>query len=176
MYQEASTTFKSPRCDASHSVETSGLIHPADHGVRSALVGKPLPDFVLPPLVSTKPGLSTAAFRERQPRLLNVFASWCIPCIAEAPYLMQLKQLGVPIDAVAVRDTPSAMAGFLRRNGDPYDRIGNDRRGAVQLAIGSSGVPESFVVDGKGVIVLQHVGDIRADDVATIAATVKDAR
>ena len=158
------------------AIVAGGLFKPADRVVRSALVGKPLPDFTLPPIAPGKPGLSSAAFRQGQPRLLNIFASWCIPCAAESPQLVRLKAMGVPIDAIAIRDTAPALADFLRRNGDPYDRIGDDRQSAVQLALGSSGVPESFVIDGRGRIVLQHVGDIRADDVATIAAAIRDAK
>jgi len=158
------------------AVVASGLFTPADRTVRSAPVGKPLPDFALPPIAPGKPGLSSAAFRQGQPRLLNIFASWCIPCAAEAPQLLRLKAMGVPVDAVAIRDTAPALTAFLRNNGDPYAAIGDDRQSAVQLALGSSGVPESFVIDGKGRIVLQHVGDIRAEDVAAIAAAVRDAR
>ena len=123
---------------------------PADRTVYSAMVGKPVPDFQLDPIVAGKPGLSDAALRTGQPRLLNVFASWCVPCIAEAPQLMQLKAMGVPIDAVAIRDTGPAVAQFLKRYGDPYQRIGDDRDSRVQLSLGSSGVPETFVIDGKG--------------------------
>jgi cytochrome c biogenesis protein CcmG/thiol:disulfide interchange protein DsbE len=158
------------------AVVASGLFRPADRTVRSALIGKPLPPFALPPIAPGKPGLSTATFRQGQPRVLNIFASWCIPCAAEAPQLLRLKAMGIPIDAVAIRETAPALKAFLRRNGDPYQGIGDDRQSAVQLALGSSGVPESFVIDGRGRIVLQHVGDIRADDVAVIAAAVRDAR
>lgn len=158
------------------AVVASGLMRPADRTVRSALVGKPLPDFALAPIAPGKPGLAAADFRRGRPRVLNVFASWCIPCIAEAPQLMKLKAMGVPIDAVAIRDSRAALAAFLARNGDPYQAVGDDRQSAVQLALGSSGVPESFVIDGKGVIVLQHVGEIRAEDVDEIARAVRDAR
>ena len=158
------------------AVVASGLIKPADRTVRSAMIGKPLPDFTLPPIAPGKPGLSAATFRQGQSRLLNIFASWCIPCAAESPQLLRLKAMGVPIDAIAIRDTVPALKAFLRRNGDPYDRIGDDRQSAVQLALGSSGVPESFVIDGKGRIAYQHVGDIRAEDVPAIAAAIRDAR
>ena len=157
-------------------VVASGLFRPADRTVRSALIGKPLPDFALPGIVAGKPGLTSATFHRGEPRLLNVFASWCIPCIAEAPQLVRLKAMGIRVDGIAIRDTAPALRDFLRRNGDPYDRIGDDSRSAVQLAIGSSGVPESFVIDGNGKIMLQHVGDIRADDVDAIAAAVRQAR
>lgn len=158
------------------AVVASGLIRPADRTVRSAMIGKPLPSFALDAIAPGKPGLSTANFAEGQPRLLNVFASWCLPCIAEAPVLMKLKRMGVPIDAIAIRDRPQAVQAFLKRNGDPYDRIGDDRVSAVQLALGSSGVPETFVVDGKGRIVLQHVGDIREDHIPEILAALKAAK
>lgn len=152
------------------------LYKPADRTVRSALVGKSLPAFDLPPIAAGKPGLSTRTFSQGRPRLLNVFASWCIPCAAEAPQLLRLKQAGVEIDAVAIRDTAPAIADFLARNGDPYAAIGDDKASAVQLALGSSGVPETFVIDGRGRIVQQHVGDIREDEVDGLIAAVRAAR
>jgi cytochrome c biogenesis protein CcmG/thiol:disulfide interchange protein DsbE len=157
-------------------VTASGLITPADRTVRSALVGKPLPEFSLPPNIAGKPGLSTVDFKRGEPRLLNVFASWCVPCAAEAPQLLAIEQAGVKIDAVAIRDKPEDVARFLKRYGDPYQRIGDDKASAVQLALGSSGVPETFVIDGNGVIVKQHVGDIRLEHVAELVAAVRAAR
>ncbi|QNA84100.1 redoxin family protein [Sphingomonas sp. So64.6b] len=158
------------------AVVASGLIRPADRTVRSALIGKPLPTFSLGAMVPNKPGLGSAVFQQGQPRLLNVFASWCVPCIAEAPQLMKLKHMGVPIDAIAIRDSTPAIQAFLKRNGDPYQRIGDDRESSVQLALGSSGVPETFVIDGRGRVVKQHVGDIRADDIPEILAALQAAR
>ncbi|HWK37109.1 redoxin family protein [Sphingomonas sp.] len=152
------------------------LLAPADRTVRSAMVDQPLPTFALPANQPDKPGLATADFGQGQPRLLNVFASWCVPCIAEAPQLMALKQAGARIDAVAVRDTPANVARFLNRYGDPYERIGDDKASQVQLALGSSGVPETFVIDGKGRIVAQHIGEIRADEVPGILAMLRKAR
>jgi len=157
-------------------IVTFGLKAPTDRTVKSAMVGKPLPDFTLPAIVPGKPGLSSADFAPGKPRLLNVFASWCLPCIAEAPQLMALKQAGVEIDAVAVRDTPWALRDFLARNGDPYARIGDDKQSSVQLSIGSSGVPETFLIDAQGRIIEQHIGDIRADDVPDILAKLRAAR
>ncbi|QQV78208.1 redoxin family protein [Sphingomonas aliaeris] len=152
------------------------LFWPADRTVRSAMIGKPLPIFTVPPMLPDRSGLSNTDFTDGKPRLLNVFASWCIPCIAEAPMLLRLKQSGVRIDALAIRDTPTAIRDFLTRNGDPYQRIGDDRQSAVQVALGSSGVPETFVIDGKGRIVLQHVGDIREDDLPEIMAALERAK
>jgi cytochrome c biogenesis protein CcmG/thiol:disulfide interchange protein DsbE len=149
---------------------------PSDRTVYSAMVGQKVPDFTLAPIAPGKPGLAVADLRSGQPRLLNIFASWCVPCIAEAPQLMKLKALGVPIDAIAIRDSGPAIAGFLARNGDPYARIGDDSDSRVQLSLGSSGVPETFVIDGRGVVVKQHVGDIREDDVAELAQAWRNAR
>ena len=157
-------------------VVASGLFAPADRTVKSAMVGKALPKFTLPAIIETKPGLGTEAFTQGKPRLLNVFASWCVPCIAEAPNLMRLKAMGVPIDAIAIRDTGPAIRGFLERNGDPYERIGDDKVSAVQLSLGSSGVPETFVIDGRGRIVQQHIGDIRAEDVPKILEALQAAQ
>lgn len=157
-------------------VVARGLYAPADRAVRSAMVGQPLPTFALPTVVPGKPGLSSADFGKGQPRLLNVFASWCVPCISEAPILLQLKQAGVPVEGVAVRDTGPALQNFLARNGDAYERIGSDVESRVQLSLGSSGVPESFVIDGQGRIALQHVGEIEAKDIPAIVAAVRSAR
>ncbi|MES2044764.1 MAG: redoxin family protein [Pseudomonadota bacterium] len=157
-------------------VVTFGLKAPADRTVKSAMVGKKLPDFALAGIVPGKPGLSSRDFAPGKPRLLNVFASWCLPCIAEAPQLMALKQAGVEIDAVAVRDTAPALQEFLARNGDPYARIGDDSQSSVQLSIGSSGVPETFLIDAQGRIIEQHIGDIRADEVPDILAKLRAAQ
>lgn len=157
------------------TVLASGLLRPADRTVRSAMIGQQLPEFALTAIIPGKPGLASTDFATGQPRLLNVFASWCAPCIAEAPILMQLKAAGIKIDGVAIRDTTPALQAFLARNGDPFDRIGNDPESRIQFALGSSGVPESFVIDGQGRIVHQHIGDIKAADVPTIIAAMKGA-
>ena len=143
--------------------------------VKSALVGKPLPEFTLPAMVEGKPGLSRADMATGKPRLLNVFASWCVPCIAEAPQLMKLKAAGAEIDAVAIKDSPEAVKAFLSRHGDPYARIGDDRDRLVQIGIGSSGVPETFVIDSRGRIASQHIGDIRAEDVPKLLKALEEA-
>lgn len=141
------------------------LTRPAEEEIRSQLVGQPVPSFALAPALAGRPGLSSAELASGEPRLINVFASWCVPCIAEAPLLIELKRRGVAIDAVAVRDRPEDVAAFLARHGDPFQRIGSDPESRVQLALGSSGVPESFIVDGRGIIRYQHMGPIEPDDV-----------
>ena len=141
---------------------------PADEKVRSKLVGQPIPIFALSPAVAATPGLKSSDLASGQPRLINVFASWCVPCIAEAPVLGELKRRGGLIDAIAIRDRPEDVSAFLARHGDPFERIGADPESRVQLALGSSGVPETFVVDGRGIIRYQHLGPIEAGDVATL--------
>ena len=152
------------------------LATPADTNVSSKLEGKPLPAFALPAALPSKPGLATRELATGQPRLLNIFASWCVPCISEVKVLQQLKSRGVRIDGIAVRDRPQDLAEFLARNGDPYDRIGSDSQSEVQIGLGSSGVPESFIVDGRGIIRYQHIGPIEAGDVPMILRKLKQAR
>jgi cytochrome c biogenesis protein CcmG/thiol:disulfide interchange protein DsbE len=89
---------------------------------------------------------------------------------------MRMAEMGVQIDAIAIRDTPEDVAAFLARHGDPYKRIGADVASQVQIAMGSSGVPETFVIDGKGIIRHQHVGDIRADEIPDILAQLEKAK
>jgi cytochrome c biogenesis protein CcmG/thiol:disulfide interchange protein DsbE len=140
------------------------------------MVGTPVPQFATASAVPGKQGLSSAKLADGKPKLVHFFASWCVPCIGEAPVLEQLKQRGVTIEGIAVRDRPDGLAQFLGRNGDPFDRIGADPQSETQLAFGSSGVPETFVVDGRGIIRLQHVGPIEAAEIGSIVAAVEQAK
>lgn len=153
-----------------------GLLWPADRNVESAMIGKPLPEFELRPAIPDRPGLSSKDMNQGEPRLLNIFASWCIPCAVEAPQLGQLAERGVIIDGIAIRDKEQDVQSFLDRNGNPFTRIGADDVSAVQLALGSSGVPETFVVDGEGVIRYQHIGVIRPENVPLILQELEEAR
>ena len=103
-----------------------GLVVPKDDMVHSAMVGQKLPEFALPPATIGVEGLSNRNLADGKPRLLNIFASWCIPCKAEAPYLEALKNSGVEIDAIAIRDKPAALAAFLAEFGTPFRRTGSD--------------------------------------------------
>lgn len=152
-----------------------GLLRPAERTITSKMVGKPLPEFSLPAAIAERPGVARADLTQGKPRLLNIFASWCVPCIAEAPVLGQLQKAGVQIYGIAIRDQRDDLKAFLNRNGNPYARIGADDVSAVQFALGSSGVPESFIVDGKGVIRYQHIGEIRMDDLPLILGKLKEA-
>jgi cytochrome c biogenesis protein CcmG/thiol:disulfide interchange protein DsbE len=151
------------------------LAHPEDTTIRSRMAGKPVPAFALLSAHPGQPGLASTDLKGG-PRLVNLFASWCVPCVAEAPMLQQLKLRGVAIDGIAIRDRPEDLAAFLAAHGNPFERIGADNASRVQLALGSAGVPESFVVDGRGIIRYQHVGPIEPSDVPTILAQLEKAK
>jgi cytochrome c biogenesis protein CcmG/thiol:disulfide interchange protein DsbE len=148
----------------------AGLENPTDHVITSKVVGKELPDFDAPPILPGFAGTSSTQLRDGKPRLVNVFASWCVPCVEEVPVLAQLKAQGVEIAGIAVHDRPEDLQAFLTRNGNPYATIGSDGNGQVQIALGSSGVPETFLIDAKGQIVLQHIGVVTEADVLDILA------
>lgn len=152
-----------------------GLVRPADREVASTFIGKPLPQFALDAAAPDRPGLATSDFKTGKPKLLNVFASWCVPCAIEAPQLDDLAKRGIEIEGVAIRDRSADLARFLATNGNPFTRIGKDDVSEVQLGIGSSGVPETFVIDGKGVIRYQHIGEIRAEDIDLILRKLAEA-
>jgi len=158
------------------SIAAYSLSNPSERVVTSKLVGLDLPEFDLPPAFPEQAGLTRADFADGQPKLLNIFASWCVPCIAEAPHLETLKARGAKIYGVAIRDRSQDIERFLVRNGNPYARIASDRISALQLNIGSSGVPETFVIDGQGKIVYQHIGDIREETVSLLLTKLEEAK
>ena len=152
-----------------------GLYSPADRTTPSKLVGKPIPAFMLLPGATGQVGLASTDFASG-PRLVNVFASWCVPCITEAPVLGELARQGVVIDGIAIRDRLADVDTFLSRHGNPYRAIGSDPNSQVQISLGSSGVPETFVVDARGIIRHQHIGEIAPGDVPVILAKLGEAR
>jgi cytochrome c biogenesis protein CcmG/thiol:disulfide interchange protein DsbE len=153
-----------------------GLRKPDDPTITSKMIGATVPAFALPAATPDAGGLTSADLANGTPHLVNIFASWCVPCAGEAPQLEVLAKAGVPIVGIAIRDRPDDVAGFLTRYGNPYARIGSDTTSKVQIALGSSGVPETFVVDGKGVIRLQKIGPIMPEDVADVQAALVAAR
>ena len=152
-----------------------GLLWPADRAVKSAMIGRPLPQFALAAATGAQPGLARADLADGKPHLLNIFASWCVPCAVEAPQLQALRARWIDVVGIAIRDKPADLQRFYAQNGNPFSRVGVDNVSAVQVDLGSAGVPESFVIDGRGVIRYQHIGDIRADQVEMIAAKVAEA-
>ena len=129
--------------------------------VRSVLIDKPAPEFVLPAVVGTGvEGFDTAALAG-EVTVVNVFASWCIPCRDEHPLLERLKaETGVRMFGINQRDAPENAVKFLTELGNPYDRIGADSDNRVSIEWGVYGVPETFVVDARGIVTFKHVGPI----------------
>lgn len=149
------------------------LYRPDDRLHPSQMIGKPFPAAALPAAASDRPAFASAA---GEARLVNVFASWCVPCIAEARVLGEMAAMGARIDGVAIRDKRADVDRFLAKNGNPYRTIGLDADSAVQIAIGSSGVPETFVVDAKGIIRFQHIGEITPDQTPMILEKLRAAQ
>lgn len=138
-------------------VFTYGLTRNADV-IPSALIGKPVPEFTLPPVEGRQLGLSAGDLMG-EVSLVNVFASWCAECRREHPLFMQL-QAGnvVPIHGLNYKDKPDDAANWLDELGDPYTRTGADIDGRVGIDFGVYGVPETFLVDKTGLIVHKHIG------------------
>ncbi len=127
--------------------------------VPSALIDKPVPVFSLPPIEGRNDGFASSDLAGKV-SLVNVFASWCLPCRVEHPILMRLADEGVPIYGINIRDTPEDARRFLDRLGNPYRRIGADNNGRVSIDWGVYGYPETFIVDRDGRIRYKHIGPI----------------
>lgn len=127
-----------------------------------ALVGKPLPDLVLPALDSGRP-LSLRQAVQPAPVLVNIFASWCAPCEIEHPVLVDLKKQGVRVVGVAYKDAPDNTKAFLGRLGDPYAERLVDRDGRAGIELGVTGVPETYLVGTDGTILAKHTGPLSLD-------------
>ncbi|MEN7536222.1 DsbE family thiol:disulfide interchange protein [Aurantiacibacter flavus] len=151
------------------------LSQPKDEFIKSAMIGQDIPAFDLPAATASRPALSSADLADGKPKLLNIFASWCVPCAAEAPQLAELERAGATIVGVAIRDREEDVDRFLATYGNPFARIGRDDISEVQLSLGSSGVPETFVIDGQGRITYQHIGDIRPEQVSMILEELRKA-
>lgn len=132
--------------------------------IPSALIDQPMPEFKLPPLAQLDvPGLATTEVKG-QVALVNVFASWCVPCRAEQPILMRLaRDNGVKLYGIDYKDDAKEGAAFLKEFGNPYAAIGVDADGRVGIDWGVYGVPETFVVDREGRIRYKQVGPITPD-------------
>ncbi|KKB86260.1 hypothetical protein VW29_03245 [Devosia limi DSM 17137] len=132
--------------------------------VRSVLIDKPAPQFSLAEVEGLGvPGFDTASLKG-DVTVVNVFASWCIPCRDEHPLLMALKDTGgVRLFGINQSDAPENARAFLEELGNPYMAVGSDRDRRVSIDWGVYGVPETFVVDADGVITFKHVGPLTPD-------------
>lgn len=133
--------------------------------IPSALIDRPAPVFDLPAAAGAERGLSSDDLKGR-PQLVNVWASWCIPCKVEHPVLMRLaEEHGVAIQGINYKDKPEDAARYLEANGDPYVGIGADADGRAGIEWGVYGVPETYVIDREGRIRYRHVGPLMPEDV-----------
>lgn len=130
--------------------------------VPSALIGRYVPDFTLAPVEGLdRPGLSKGDFGGGTPAIVNVFASWCVPCREEHPVLVELRKLtSAPLYGINYKDDPEAARRFLGELGDPFARVGADPTGRTSIDWGVYGVPETYIVDGRGRIAYKHVGPL----------------
>lgn len=134
--------------------------------IPSTLISKPLPVFDLPPIDGVdSPGLSNKYLENAgEITVVNVFASWCLPCRAEHPVLTQMaKDHGFKLVGINYKDAPEKAAEWLRELGNPYDAVGSDLDGRAGLFLGITGVPETFIVDAKGIVRYKESGPVLSD-------------
>lgn len=128
----------------------------------SALIDKPVPKFSLPALREPAKGQSEALLNESlfigRVSLLNIWATWCVSCRVEHPFLVELAEQGVPIVGVNYKDESGAARQWLQDLGDPYEHNIVDADGYLGLDLGVFGAPETYVVDSDGVVRYKHVG------------------
>lgn len=132
-----------------------------DQALPSTMEGRAAPAVTVVPL-GPGPVVTQEDLRASGVKLVNFWASWCQPCRAEHPMLDTLAGEGAVIHGINYKDEAKAALGFLEEMGNPYARIGADS-GRMAIDWGVYGVPETFVIDGKGVVVLRWAGPITAD-------------
>ncbi len=141
------------------------LIQPAPDVLPSALIGKPAPLLEIPPLDATTQGFGPRELASGRVTVVNVFASWCVPCHSEAPVIATLaNQKDFVLFGLVQKDTPAKIRNFFAENGgNPFRRVALDGDGRASIEWGVYGVPETFVVDGRGIIRARIVGEITED-------------
>lgn len=145
--------------------------------IPSALIGRPAPQTALPPLEGLTdngapiPGLDPAAFKGKV-SVVNVWASWCVPCHDEAPLLTELgRDKRLQIVGINYKDAADNARRFLGRYGNPFGIVGVDVNGRASIEWGVYGVPETFIVGREGTIVYKLVGPVTADNINTVLRT-----
>jgi cytochrome c biogenesis protein CcmG/thiol:disulfide interchange protein DsbE len=138
-----------------------GLLAPPPMDLPSVLLNKPVPRDTMPALGGGVPGFTPADLADGHVTVVNFFASWCIPCRQEAPVLPLISALkGVRLYGVAYKDIPAQTQKFLAHNGNPFSRLDVDEAGRVGIDWGITGVPETFVVNGRGIVKLRYQGPL----------------
>ncbi|PCJ09394.1 MAG: DsbE family thiol:disulfide interchange protein [Rhodobacteraceae bacterium] len=138
-----------------------GMMRDDPDSLPSAREGQPAPPVVLTAFPG-KPGFDDATLRDGKVKLVNYWASWCAPCRIEHPNLQALLDEGIDIYGINYKDQLANAASFLNDLGAPYTAIGRDEKGRMALDWGVYGVPETYVIDGEGTIILRHAGPLTA--------------
>ncbi len=131
--------------------------------VTNTALERPVPTFELPLLLDTS-RIMTNENLPNEPYLMNIWGSWCPTCIVEHPFLMELEQRGVNIVGVNYKDEIGNALGYLNQRGDPFSMSIQDLSGQFALDLGLTGAPETFVVDGNGVIRQHIIGEINEEN------------
>ena len=140
-----------------------GMLRGDPDALPSAYAGKAAPALQVTAL-GDGPVLSDALLRAPGVKVVNFWASWCAPCRAEHPRLMEIKAMGVPVYGVNYKDKPADALGLLDELGNPFAALGADATGRMGLDWGLYGVPETFVIDGSGTVVLRFAGPITTQE------------
>jgi cytochrome c biogenesis protein CcmG, thiol:disulfide interchange protein DsbE len=136
--------------------------------LESALIGSEAPDFILPSALPEGMHFDRGDMAGA-PAVVNFFASWCVPCQAEQPWLARMaEEDGIAVYGINYKDRPEALAPWLQKHGNPFKGIGADEEGRVAIEWGVYGVPETFVVDRTGIIRLRHVGPVGETEYLTL--------
>lgn len=138
-----------------------GMYRDDPDALPSTLVGQPAPALELTPLGGET--FDMAALNAPGAKIVNYWASWCAPCRVEHSQLMELAGEGLPIFGVNYKDDEAKALAFLDELGNPYEAVGADKAGRTAIEWGVYGVPETFVVDGEGRVVLRFAGPVTSD-------------
>lgn len=136
-----------------------GMYREDPEALPSTFVGQPAPPVALTSL-GDRPPFDDAMLADGRVKIVNYWASWCAPCRIEHPNLMRLKAEGLPLFGVNYKDDPAKALEFLAELGDPYAELGADVAGRMAIDWGVYGVPETFVIDGDGNVVMRFAGPI----------------
>jgi DsbE subfamily thiol:disulfide oxidoreductase len=136
----------------------------APEKIPSVLIGKPAPNFSLPSLFDDKRVVANADLMGKV-TLVNVFASWCLPCQAEHPLLAKIRSTGIALVGISYENDPAEARAWLAKMGNPYNEVGIDRDGRAAIDFGTYGVPESYLVDKQSVIRFKQTGPLTPDDI-----------
>ena len=132
------------------------------------MVNKKIPEIILEDFNNKNSKIDQNIFSQKDFVLINIWASWCVPCLIEHPFLMSLKNKNkIDIIGINYKDETTNALNFLKKYGNPYSRIGVDKKGEVTIQLGAYGVPETYVLK-KGLIIFKHIGPINEDIVNKI--------